>query len=90
MEIEYTKSGVQIVRIEYENNDSTKKICNCCIFNKLKPLTDFDEGRKTCRSCLTKRKVKVECLCGGKYTVGGKSKHLNSKIHRDYEFHEDS
>ena len=83
-EIEYTKSGFRIVRIEKPNTDPTKKICNCCISNKLKPLANFDEGKKTCRSCLAKRKVKVNCPCGGKYTVGSKSSHLKTKIHREF------
>ena len=87
--IEYTKSGIKIVRIEKPNTDPTKKVCNCCIFNKLKPLKDFDEGKKVCRSCLTKRKVKFNCPCGGKYTVGGKSGHLKTKIHREYANDED-
>ena len=83
--IEYTKSGFRIVRIEKPNTDPTKKICNCCISNKLKPIANFDEGKKTCRSCLAKRKVKHDCRCGGRYSVGGKSGHFKTKIHMEYE-----
>ena len=43
------------------------KICNCCIFNKPRPIADFDEGKKVCRKCLEKRKIRVICECGIEY-----------------------
>jgi len=61
------------------------KICNTCMYDKIKPLSSFDEGRKCCRRCLARRREKVECPCGGRYTRGDISHHKASKRHQAYE-----
>ena len=57
------------------------KICNCCIFNKTRPIADFDEGKKVCRKCLEKRKIRVICECGIEYAKFSKTCHMQSKKH---------
>ena len=58
------------------------KICNCCIFNKTRPIADFDEGRKVCRKCLEKRRARITCGCGVVYSKGDISRHNASKRHQ--------
>ena len=61
------------------------KVCNQCMFNKVKPSSDFDEGRKSCRSCLERRRQKMLCPCGGTYSKSAISHHRNTKMHQEWE-----
>ena len=61
------------------------RFCNQCLIKELKPLSDFDDGKKSCRSCLERRRRKYDCPCGGKYTQGGISHHKNTKRHIEWE-----
>ena len=43
MEIQLTKSGYEIEEAVKDNTDPMKKICNCCIYNKLRAIHEFDD-----------------------------------------------
>ena len=58
--------------------------CNACIIKIALPNEAFDEGKKTCRNCLERRRRKYDCACGGKYSQGGISHHRTTKRHQDY------
>ena len=58
--------------------------CNACIIKIALPNEAFDEGKKTCRNCLERRRRKYDCACGGKYSQGGISHHRITKRHQDY------
>ena len=78
-----TKSGHEIdyIHVGKEIKEGFK-ICNCCIFNKTRPIADFDEGRKVCRKCLEKRRARITCGCGVVYSKGDISRHNASKRHQ--------
>ena len=90
-----TKSGhiidnsvIGIDKIELLKNGY--KVCNQCIHNKIKHISQFDDELKSCRRCLENRRKKINCACGGRYTVGGKTSHINTKMHQKYEFDNDN
>ena len=39
---------------------------------------------KTCKRCRVKRKETEECKCGGKYTITHRSRHLDTKQHKEF------
>lgn len=50
---------------------------------------EYSEKRKTMPSTIKfneKRcSTKIECLCGGKYTLQNKTNHFSTKLHKEYE-----
>ena len=74
-----------IIASREELEEAGLRICNKCMVGKIKPIGNFDVGKKTCRECLARCRQKFECPCGGRYTKSEISHHKGSKKHQKYE-----
>ena len=73
---QYTKNNTdrkkEYDKIRYENNKETK----------LEQNRQYREKHK--EEINTRRSVKVECECGGRYTLSHKAEHMKTKHHQNY------
>jgi hypothetical protein len=60
------------------NKERHKEMCKKWIEN------NKERHKELCKKQYEKRKQKFNCECGGKYTLGHKSRHFKTKIHQKY------
>lgn len=65
--------------IKYDNDEDRKKAIRESKRKYAQRPTIKDRIKNS-----NKKKIKIKCVCGGRYTTNNKSNHLNTKIHKSY------